>query len=135
MESTPPSPEAITQRFVDAINRHDVDALATLMSPGHRFVDSLGTTIEGRDKMRLGWAGYFKMVPDYKITLEETYANDAAVVLPGIAGGTYSKDGHLASENRWSTPVAVRALIEDGLVVEWRVYADNEPIRKLMGVN
>ncbi|MGA9583930.1 MAG: hypothetical protein WBQ95_01315 [Terracidiphilus sp.] len=35
-------------------------------------------------------------------------------------------------ENRWKTPIAIRALIEDGLVAEWRVYADNEPIRKVM---
>lgn len=58
MEPTSPSPEATAQRFVEAINRHDVEALAALMSAGHRFIDSLGTTIKGRDKMRLGWAGY-----------------------------------------------------------------------------
>jgi limonene-1,2-epoxide hydrolase len=26
----------------------------------------------------------------------------------------------------------LRAFVEDGLITEWRVYADNEPIRKLM---
>jgi hypothetical protein len=30
------------------------------------------------------------------------------------------------------TPAAFRALIEDGKVAEWRVYADNEPLRRLM---
>ena len=38
----------------------------------------------------------------------------------------------LNPENRWQTPVAIRASVEDGLVAEWRVYADNEPIRKVM---
>jgi ketosteroid isomerase-like protein len=132
MESTIHSPEAAAQHFVSTINRRDVDALASLMSGGHRFVDSLGTIVEGREKMRLGWASYFKMVPDYEIAVEETFSNGAAVVLMGIAQGTYSKDGGLAPENRWQTPIAIRALIEDNLIAEWRVYADNDPIRKLM---
>jgi ketosteroid isomerase-like protein len=135
MDPTPPSPEVTARRFVEAINRHDVEALAALMSAGHRFIDSLGTTIEGRDKMRLGWTGYFKMVPDYEIAVEETFTNGAAVVLMGIARGTYSKDGGLAPENRWQTPIAIRALIEDNLIAEWRVYADNDPIRKLMAAD
>jgi ketosteroid isomerase-like protein len=129
------SPETVAQHFVSAINRHDIDGLAELMSPGHRFIDSLGTKVEGRDTMRRGWAAYFKMVPDYKIVVDETCANGAAVILIGTAQGTYSKDGALVPENRWSTPVALRALIEDSLVAEWRVYADNEPIRKLMAKN
>src|SRR5208282_3806703 len=29
-------------------------------------------------------------------------------------------------------PLAIRALIENGSVAEWRVYADNEPMRRLM---
>jgi ketosteroid isomerase-like protein len=135
METTVHSPAATAQHFVSAINRRDVDALASLMSPGHRFVDSLGTKIEGREKMRTGWAGYFKMVPDYEIAVEETFINGVAVVLIGVARGTYSKDGHLAPENRWQTPIAIRAQIVDGMVAEWRVYADNDPIRKLMAAN
>jgi hypothetical protein len=55
----------------------------------------------------------------------------------GVARGTYSPDGQLRAENRWETPAAWRALVEygpaeDGLVAEWRVYADNEPMRRLM---
>jgi len=42
------------QAFLRAINRQDVDALAGLMSPGHRFTDSLGNVVEGREKMRAG---------------------------------------------------------------------------------
>jgi hypothetical protein len=41
----------------------------------------------------------------------------------------------LNPENEWKTPAAFRVLIEDGLVAEWRVYADNEPIREVMRKN
>lgn len=36
------------------------------------------------------------------------------------------------AENHWSTPVALRAFVENGEVAEWRVYSDNEPLRRLM---
>ncbi|MGA8742558.1 MAG: nuclear transport factor 2 family protein [Terracidiphilus sp.] len=132
MESTGHTAETIAQAFVRAINRQDVDRLAALMSPAHRFIDSLGKVIEGREKMREGWAAYFRMVPDYAVAIEEFYPGEPVVVMLGMASGTYSRDGNLHPENRWQTPVAIRALIEDGLVAEWRVYADNEPIRKVM---
>jgi uncharacterized protein (TIGR02246 family) len=127
------SPIAVAQAFVRAINRQDVEALASLMTADHRFIDSLGNLVEGREKMRAGWAGYFRMVPDYAIEIEETYCDGPVVVMLGTARGTYSADGSLKEENRWQTPAAFRAYIEKDKVAEWRVYCDNEPIRQRMG--
>ena len=138
MESIGHTAETVAQAFVRAINRQDVDRIAELMSPAHRFVDSLGNVTEGCDKMRAGWAAYFRMVPDYAIAIEEYYPAgattdaDPVIIMLGIASGTYTQDGRLRPENRWQTPIAIRALIEDGLVAEWRIYADNEPMRKRM---
>jgi hypothetical protein len=72
------------------------------------------------------------MVPDYEVTIEETISSGPAVVMLGIARGTYTRDGQLHPENRWQTPLAVRARVKDGLLEEWRIYADNEPMRRLM---
>jgi ketosteroid isomerase-like protein len=79
MESVGNSAECIAQAFVRAINRQDVERMAELMSPAHRFIDSLGKVIEGREKMREGWAAYFRMVPDYSIAIEEFYPSDPVV--------------------------------------------------------
>ena len=132
MSSLASSPESVAQAFVRAINRQNADTLAGLMSPAHRFVDSLGNVTEGQEKMRECWIAYFRMVPDYAVAVEETYAGGPVVVMLGVAQGTYSHNGQLHPEDRWQTPIAIRALVEDGLVAEWRVYADNEPIRKIM---
>ncbi|MGA3034683.1 MAG: nuclear transport factor 2 family protein [Terracidiphilus sp.] len=123
---------AIAQAFVRAINRQSVDALAELMTADHRFIDSLGNQVEGREKMRAGWAGYFRMVPDYTIAIEESYCDGPVVVMLGMARGTYSSDGALKEENRWQTPTVFRAFIEGDKVAEWRVYCDNEPVRQKM---
>ena len=125
--------EGVVEAFVRAINRQDVDALAELMTETHRFVDALGGVVEGREAMRAAWRGYFALVPDYTIAVEETYCDGPIVVLLGTAQGTYSGGGGIAAENRWETPVALRAFVEDNKVAEWRVYADNEPMRRLMG--
>lgn len=86
--------------------------------------------------MRAGWAGYFRVVPDYMIAIEETYCNGEVVVMLGSAKGTYTADGErspeLSEENRWQTPAVFRAVIENGKLAEWRVYADNEPMRQRM---
>jgi uncharacterized protein (TIGR02246 family) len=126
------SAESVAKAFVQAINRQDVEGLVALMAPEHRFVDSLGNVALGRENMRAGWAAYFRMVPDYSIAIEETYGDGPLVLMLGVAEGTYSPDGQLRPENRWKTPAAIRAQVENGLVTEWRVYADNEPIRRLM---
>jgi ketosteroid isomerase-like protein len=102
------------------------------MAAEHRFIDSLGTVFEGRDKVLAGWAAYFRLVPDYAIAVDKTLCDGPVVVMLGVARGTYAPDGQLRKENQWETPAAFRAFIEDGKVAEWRVYADNEPIRQKM---
>lgn len=125
-------PVTAAQAFVRAINRQDPEAIAALMTPGHRFIDSLGNVSKGREAMRAAWAAYFRIVPDYSLAIEEFYSNGPAVVMLGWAQGTYAGDGILKPENGWKTPAALRAMVEDGFIAEWQVYADNEPIRARM---
>ena len=126
------SAEAVVEAFVRAINRQNVDEMAELMTNEHRFIDSLENVVEGREKMVAGWKSYFSMVPDYMIAIEESFCDGPIVVLLGTAQGTYAAGGKLLAENAWKTPVALRAFVEDGKVADWRVYADNEPMRLLM---
>jgi ketosteroid isomerase-like protein len=132
MSASPESPQAVARAFAEAINRRSVDELAALMTEDHAFIDSLGARVAGREAMRAGWAGYFRMVPDYSITVTETHGAGSVVILLGTAQGTLAVDGRLFPENRWQTPAAWRAGIRGEQVAEWRVYADNEPIRQLL---
>jgi len=126
------SVKRVAHAFVNAINQQSVEGIAGLMTEDHVFVDSLGTRIEGQQRMKAGWEGYFRMVPDFTIVIDESFVDGAVVVMLGTAQGTYSADGVLRPENNWSTPASWRALIRGSLVAEWRIYADNEPIRQIM---
>jgi len=129
---TASSPVSVARAFVEAINRRNASGIAKLMTEDHVFIDSLGMRVTGRQQMEKGWEGYFGMVPDYGITVEETFCDGSVVVMIGTAQGTYSSEGVLPSENRWQTPAAWRAVVRGASVAEWRVYADNEPIRQIM---
>jgi ketosteroid isomerase-like protein len=129
------TPQKVAEHFVATINAHDVKGLASLMTSDHRFIDSLDTVVEGRDAMRGGWTFYFGMVPDYHLDISRSFVAEdgkAEVILVGVASGSYWSNGIKRPDSSWSTPAAVRAIIRDGQVAEWQVYADNEPIREQM---
>jgi hypothetical protein len=128
-------PQEVAQQFVTAINAHDVERLATLVTSDHRFIDSLGGVVEGRDSMRNAWQFYFAMVPDYHLEISRCFSAETAkheTMLVGVASGSYWSGGLQRPNSSWSTPTALRAVIRDGQVAEWQVYADNEPIREQM---
>ena len=127
--------EKVAHAFVKAINKHDLEALKELMLESHRFIDSRGNVVVGRETVLAGWAEYFRLVHDYSVDLHESFCKGPVVVLLAVATGSYAVDGQLTMEDRWSAPAAFRAFVEDGKVSEWRVYTDNEPVRKRMRMN
>lgn len=115
----------VFEQFIAAINAHDVERLASLMTRDHVFVESLGNRVQGQDTMRNGWRGYFEMCPDYWIKIRTRLSNGDTVLATGLAGGTIDL-------TQWQTPLALEAVIHDGLVLEWRVFADNKPVYEIL---
>ena len=74
--------------IMDCINQHDVNKLAEYVTEDHEFIDSLGQSVSGREKMRSGWRGYFAFCPDYWVAHEEVFPNGKLVAVFGAAGGT-----------------------------------------------
>jgi ketosteroid isomerase-like protein len=118
-------PEEVFTRFATAINHHDPQALAALMAPDHLFVDSLGNRVKSAATMEAGWRAYFAMCSDYWIRADSVIADNGIVLAAGEAGGTI--DG-----TTWRTPAAWKALIRDGKVAEWQVFADNKPVYEIL---
>ncbi|MGB7124507.1 MAG: nuclear transport factor 2 family protein [Thermoplasmata archaeon] len=121
-------------KFVNEINRHDVDRLVALLSDDHLFVDGLGQEVRGRERLREAWRTYFEWFPDYHLGVKEWFQNGRVVGMFGTASGTYAVAGELPVRNRWRTPAAWRAVVREHQLSHWQVYADNEPVWKIMGV-
>ena len=49
--------------FVNSINHQDLENIYKLLADDHKFIDSQGNEVIGREKMKAGWAGYFQLFP------------------------------------------------------------------------
>ena len=127
-------PDRLALKYVNEVNRHDIDALRGLMTPDFWFIDSLGQELRGQERMLDAWKLYFTQFPDYRIVIRDHLAVGSLVALFGTASGTYAVNGDLPHGNRWSMPAAWRAVVRGGHIAEWQVYADNEPVWKVLGV-
>jgi ketosteroid isomerase-like protein len=150
-------PLEVAMDFIKRINAGDINALCELMTENHIFQDALGKRFMGRETMRQGWTQYFKMVADYQVHADEFFQTDERIAIFGTASGCYvgphnatakvkvgngapaqhaasqSVDSALGPNGFWEVPAAWRAIVQAGKIAEWRVYADNQPLRKLMG--
>jgi len=126
------SPAETVRDFLDRINQRDADRLAELMTENHTFIDSLGQAVQGREAMRAAWHAYFDFCPDYSVTCDKILAGGNVVAAFGTAGGTIAVNGKLPSENRWRIPAAWKAIVENDLVKEWRVYCENKPVYEIV---
>lgn len=135
MASVQPAREPldVAMDFIKRINSGNVDAICALMTDGHIFQDALGARFMGREKMHQGWRAYFQTVAQYQIRADEFFQTDQRLAIFGSASGIYAGSRPASPDNFWEVPAAWRAVISDGRVAEWRVYADNQPLRKLMG--
>ena len=128
METLPADPVATVRQFVACINAGDV--AAALMTEDHRFLDATGAIHAGREAMIQGWRHYFEGFPDYRIEMEDAIAQENHVALFGWASGSFQGN----PERAWRIPGAWRAVVSDGRIAEWRVYADIEPMVRSTGV-
>jgi uncharacterized protein (TIGR02246 family) len=125
--------KAVALRFVEAINSGNADRLATLMTEDHTFVDSDGSEHPGRDEMRLGWRGYYEMVPDFEIQVEDIFVSGNVVGMFGTAEGTFVENGVLSAENHWHVPAAWRAVVDGDLVARWQLYVNPAAMLEITG--
>lgn len=128
-------PEEVVTAFVARINAHDPIALSDLMTDDHLFIDALDNRLSGRTAMLAAWRQYFAMVPDYWIRIDALFSSHQSVAAFGRAGGTYAPKAPVDPSHRWEVPAAWRAEVQGDRVTLWQVYADNLPIRRLMGVD
>lgn len=120
--------------FIEYINDQDTNGLVSLMSEDHKFIDSMGMVINGKEEMRKAWEGFFDWFPDYEIKIMNTLLTDDSVGFYGIAKGTFDSD-EISDKDKFEVPAAWRAKIKDNLITEWQVFADNQMVRDILDEN
>jgi ketosteroid isomerase-like protein len=115
----------VFQNFVNAINEHNVNKIFSLMTDDHKFIDSQGNVVLGKEQMKYGWIGYFQLFPDYKIEIKEIFLNGDTIAAFGFACATFQGLSD-KKENYWHLPVALKAIIKNEKIQLWQVYADSK---------
>jgi ketosteroid isomerase-like protein len=121
--------------FVNAINKQDINNIYSLMADDHIFFDAWGGKTIGKEEMKNGWKGYFKMFPDYKIEITDIYFNENKVAAFGFAGGTYENRKTETNENYWRIPAAWQVEIINGKIKLWQVCADQKKVIDILKKN
>ena len=88
--------------------------------------------MQGREKMRAGWRGYFAHVPGLLGFARRIFQNGDTVAASGGGGTVRRQRAAPSAGTSGKTPAAWRAVVENGLIQEWRVYADNKPVYDIL---
>ena len=115
---------SVVEAFIAAINRRSPCEISDLMTEDHAFVDSTGRIELGRENMTALWKEFFRLFPDYEIHVESLLADKAVVAVFGSTSGTYNGKRGLVPENRIGMPAAWKAMVANGKIKLWQVYAD-----------
>lgn len=125
----------VVRAFIDAINAHDLASLENLMTGDHTFVDASGDRTTGCAAMISGWQKFFEMFPDYSVQVESMLHDASLVAVFGSTSGTYKGRQGMKPENKVGGPAAWKALVENGKVKLWQVYADYTEAWKIIQAN
>jgi ketosteroid isomerase-like protein len=122
----------IVNGFVKAINDHDVDQILYLMTDDHVFIDGQDMKHVGKEGMKEGWEGYYKLFPDYRIEISDVIENDQLIGMFGYAEGTFKGIKNESDSNFWRTPASWKAIVKDGKILHWQVYCDYSVLFKII---
>ncbi|HSR52362.1 MAG TPA: nuclear transport factor 2 family protein [Acidobacteriota bacterium] len=114
----------LVEAFIEAVNQADVGLLKDLMAADHRLIDPQGRSVEGREEVAVAWTDFFKMFPDYRIEVETLVHSESTVGVFGSTTATFRGKRGLVPENRLGGPAAWKALVKNGQIQSWQVYAD-----------
>ncbi len=116
-------PKLTTLQFNEYINNQNIKGLTNLMTEDHIFIDSEGNF--NKDMIN-GWKRFFKDHPTYKNIFTRVESRENLVIIIGYA--LWSKDSKEEDHCIWT------AIIENDLLVNWRLYKDIEDNRKKLNI-
>jgi ketosteroid isomerase-like protein len=127
----PLPPVAAVVSFIDAVNRADLDRLASLMHVDHRLVVLDEEPVVGRAANIRAWHGYLSSFPSYVIHPRHIAEDGARVAVLGTTTGS-----HLGLSNEEESRLTVIWLAEvaAGTLSLWQVAEETPGTRERAGI-
>jgi ketosteroid isomerase-like protein len=131
MTTSPAAALAVVERFIDCINRGDVDGLGALMTDDHQLCVFDEAPLEGRAANIEAWRGYARAFPRYVI-YPHSLAEKAGVV--AVLGHTTGSHLGLPDVEEQRLTLIWIAEVCDGQLRAWRLVPDTAETRTNYGL-
>ena len=118
--------EAITLRWLGAIQQRNVEAIAGLVSPDCVIESISGAGLKGRDGIRQLYGEWMSAFPDVAVHAQETLIDGDRSVLMITAAGT-DRGGFMSlppTGKSFRLSMVLALTVADGLVVRYRSVYD-----------
>ena len=110
--------KALVERFVAAINAHDVDAVESLITEDFTYIDSWREGVSGRDRVIAGLRQLVAIDQEFGIEVDRMDWRDPHVLMSGRVNSAQFGSGRRAV---W------QLLVRDGQVAEYQAWAEGGP--------
>ena len=120
-------PQIIALQFNECISRADINALSSLMTENHIFIDMGNNRIVGKsDNIVKVWKPFFRLYPGYRNIFESVTVNGSMVIMQG-----YSICSDQVLNNVHAIWVAE---IKENKVNLWHIHPDTKENRNKFGI-
>lgn len=108
----------LVERFVAALNAHDIAALETLLSEDFTYIDSWREGVTGRDRVLAALRSLIALDPEFGIEVDTMDWRDPHVLMRGRVN---------SRQFGWGRRAVWQLLVRDGLVAEYQAWAEGGP--------
>ncbi|MBI2852307.1 MAG: ester cyclase [Chloroflexi bacterium] len=131
---------AMVRRFMDAWNRHDLQALSEFYS--NRIVrEGRRVRLEGKEELKSLWESVLHAFPDLSVDYRHQFSVGTHGVLEWVMRGTHtgvydSRSGNIQPSGKkveW-TGVSIWEFDDQGLILRERIYPDTAGLLEQLGV-
>ena len=120
-------PRIIALQFNECISRADINALSSLMTENHVFIDMANNRIVGKsDNIVKAWKPFFRLYPGYRNIFESVTVNGSMVIMQG-----YSICSDQVLNNVHAIWVAET---KENKVNLWHIHPDTKENRNKFGI-
>lgn len=110
--------KALVERFVAALNAHDVDTLESLLTEDFTYIDSWREGVTGRTKVMAALRSLITIDPDFGIEVDRMDWREPHVLMTGRINSRQFGPNRRAV---W------QVLVRDGRIAEYQAWAEGGP--------
>ncbi|MBX9896876.1 MAG: nuclear transport factor 2 family protein [Qipengyuania sp.] len=110
--------KTLVERFVAALNAHDVETLETLLTEDFTYIDSWREGVTGRDKVIAALRSLIAVDPDFGIEVDRMDWREPHVLMTGRVNSRQFGPNRRAV---W------QVLVRDGKIAEYQAWAEGGP--------